>query len=75
MADELIEREARTALMDALYRQAVDLHNLALNPMFSFPKFSVIHAELKEIESRLMAVQSDIGMLPFGNNNSIRNPE
>jgi len=65
MPDELVEREARTELMDALYRHAIKMHNLAFNPMLDLPKYSFVREELKAIEGRLMSIQADIGALPF----------
>lgn len=65
MPNELIEREARTQLMDELYRHAVEMHNLATNPIFLIPKYIQIKTELESIEARLMSIQSDLGMLPF----------
>lgn len=65
MSDELVEREARTELMDALYQHAIAIHNLALNPMLTLPKYSLLKEELEGIEGRLMSMQADIGTLPF----------
>ena len=67
MSNELSEREARIKLMDELYRHATELHNTCLDPILTLPKFAAVKSELKEIERRLMSIQSDIGMLAFNN--------
>lgn len=65
MTDELIERDARTEMMNALYQHAVAIHNLALDPMLTLPKYSFVGEDLRSIEGRLMSMQADIGAIPF----------
>jgi hypothetical protein len=65
MSSEMVERETRTELADALYRHATDLKALAMSSMLSMQKYSAIREGLEQVCGNLMHLQADMGFLPF----------
>ncbi len=60
-----IELEARTEVLDAMYRHAASLKSLSMETMLAMPKYEGIRVGLEQICAALMNLQSEMSCIPL----------